>query len=63
MYARTMIVIDLSELAQIAFGEVKDEIRRGLEPDHLRGSFTKLVSPRAVMDRLQKKIASPLHSR
>eukprot|EP00752_Nemacystus_decipiens_P009664 g8633.t1 len=41
---------------KIAFGEVKDEIRRGLEPKG-RDSISKLASPRAALDRIQKKIA------
>lgn len=52
----------ISEMEQIAFGEVKDEIRRGIEPKG-RSSIAKLASPRAALDRLQKKIASPPHQR
>ena len=52
----------ISEMEQIAFGEVKDEIRRGIEPKG-RSSIGKLASPRAALDRLGKKIASPRHQR
>ncbi|CAM9888294.1 unnamed protein product [Scytosiphon promiscuus] len=46
---------------KIAFGEVKDEIRRALEPK-ARHSLSKLGSPRAALQRLQN-IGSPLGSR
>ncbi|CAM9177305.1 unnamed protein product [Ectocarpus sp. 12 AP-2014] len=48
---------------KIAFGEVKDEIRRSFDSKSARRkSFTKLGSPRAAIERLQK-IGSPLNSR
>jgi len=46
---------------QIAFGEVKDEIKRAIEPKR-QSSSTKLASPKAALERI-KKIGSPLHPR
>ncbi|CBN73927.1 GPA5, alpha subunit of a heterotrimeric G protein [Ectocarpus siliculosus] len=49
---------------KIAFGEVKDEIRRSFDSKSAgrKKSFSKLGSPRAAIERLQK-IGSPLNSR
>ncbi|CAM9449006.1 unnamed protein product [Pylaiella littoralis] len=47
---------------KIAFGEVKDEIRRALDGKGSK-SYARLASPRAAMDKIQKKIGSPLQSR